>query len=56
MKIQIEYQDQFKRWHHYQTMNNEANAYRTSVTKAKSTNKRFRLKDDEGSILDIIDP
>jgi len=56
MKIHIEYQDQFKHWKHYQTMNNEANATRTAENKAKSTNKRFRLKDDEGSILDIIDP
>ena len=55
-RVEIEYQDQFGRWHHYQTMHNEANAFRTAQNRARSTGKRYRITDDNGSLLDVIDP
>lgn len=56
MKINIEYQNQFGRWNHYQTKNNEADAYRTATARAKSTGKRHRLVDTSGSLLDLVEP
>ena len=55
-RIEIEYQDQFGRWQHYQTMHNKANAFRTAQNRARSTGKRHRLTDENGSLLDLIDP
>ena len=55
-RVEIEYQDQFGRWHHYQTMHNEANAFRTAQNRARSTGKRYRLTDENGSLLDVINP
>jgi len=55
-RIEIEYQDQFGRWQHYQTMHNQANAFRTAQNRARSTGKRHRLTDENGSLLDVIDP
>ena len=56
MKIHIEYQNQFGGWMHYQTMNHEANAFRTAKNRANQTGKRHRLVDDAGSLLDLIEP
>ena len=55
-RINIEVQNQFGRWQHYQTMHNEANAFRTAQQRARSTGKRHRLIDDDGHLLDVIDP
>jgi len=54
MTINIEYQDQFGRWHHYQTKQNQADAYRVAQRRAESTGKRHRLVDDDGRFLDLI--
>jgi hypothetical protein len=56
MKIQIEYQNQFGKWNHYQTKDNEADAYRVAKSRAKSTGKRHRLVDTSGSLLDLVEP
>ncbi len=56
MKISIEWQDQFFRWHHYQTCHHQQSAYRTAEFRARSTKKRYRLVDDRGRLLDLIDP
>jgi len=56
MTINIEWQDQFGRWHHYQTKQNQADAYRTAKRRAESTKKRHRLTDERGSVLDFADP
>ncbi|MCT0227189.1 hypothetical protein KQ300_03125 [Synechococcus sp. CS-1331] len=34
--INIEWQDQFGRWHHYQTKQNQADAYRVAQRRADS--------------------
>jgi len=54
--INIEWQDQFGRWHHYQTKQNQADAYRVAQRRAESTGKRHRLVDQSGALLDLIDP
>jgi len=55
MTIHIEWQDQFGRWKHYQTKQNQADAYRVAQRRAESTKKRHRLVDDDGRLLDLVD-
>ena len=54
MTINIEWQDQFGRWHHYQTKQNQADAYRVAQRRAESIGKRHRLVDQTGALLDLI--
>tara|TARA_Y100001970_G_scaffold16315_1_gene18331 strand:+ start:446 stop:613 length:168 start_codon:yes stop_codon:yes gene_type:complete len=54
MKVSIEYQDQWSRWIHYQTKNNERDAYRVASRRAGSTGKRHRLIDVDGRLLDVV--
>ena len=54
MKIYLSYQDQFGRWIQYQTKNNERDPYRVAKLKAGQMNKRFRLTDKSGRVLDLI--
>ena len=54
MKIFLSYQDQFGRWRQYQTKNNEIDAYKVAKIKAGQINKRFRLTDASGRVLDLI--
>ena len=56
IKIIIEYQDQFGRWHHYQNKQNQADAYRVAQRRAESTKKRHRLVDESGNLLDLLNP
>ena len=56
MTINIEWQDQFGRWHHYQTKQNQADAYRVAQRRAASTGKRHRLVDGDGRLLDLPTP
>jgi hypothetical protein len=55
-RVEIEYQDQFGRWHHFQTKHHEGDAYRTACNRARSTGKRHRLVDSDGRLLDLIEP
>ena len=54
-KIDIQYQDQFGRWRHLQTKHNEGDAYRSASNRARSTGKRHRLVDQDGTLLDVIE-
>ena len=54
MTINIEWQDQNGNWHHYQSNQNQADAYRVSQRRAESTGKRHRLVDDDGRLLDLV--
>jgi hypothetical protein len=56
LTINIEYQDQFGLWHHYQTKQNQADAYRVAKRRAESTKKRHRLTDESGILLDLLNP
>ena len=55
-KTEIYFQDQFGRWQHYQTKQNEADAYRVAARRAQSTGKRHKLTDGSGNLLDMVDP
>ena len=54
MTINIEWQDQFGRWHHYQSKQIQADAFRVAQRRAESTGKRHRLVDDDGCLLDLL--
>ena len=56
MTINIEWQDQHGNWHHYQSKQNQADAYRVAQSRAVSTDKRHRLVDGTGNLLDILNP
>ena len=54
--INIEWQDQHGNWHHYQTKQNQADAYRVAKRRAASTVKRHRLVDSDRRLLDLLNP
>jgi len=56
MKVMIQWQDQFGYWKHYQTCHHLQGAYRTAEFRAKNTKKRYRLVDENGTLLDLIYP
>jgi hypothetical protein len=56
MSLQIEWQDQHGKWHHYQTKQNQADAYRVAQRRAESTKKRHRVVDDAGNLIDLLIP
>ena len=54
MRIYLSYEDQFGNFVQYQTKNNLADAIRTAKIKSKQMNRRFKLTNDQGSLLDLI--
>ena len=56
MKIHIEWQCQFGKWHHYQVKHNQADAFRVASLRSQTTGKRHRLLSDDGSLLDVVTP
>ena len=56
MIINIQWQDQHGNWHHYQSKHNQADAYRVAQSRAVSTDKRHRLVDGTGNLMDILNP
>ena len=56
MRVEIEYQDQFGSWKHFQTKQNERDAYRVASNRASSTGKRHRLVNEDGKLLDLVEP
>ncbi len=55
-KVNIEWQDQFGHWKHYQMMHHLPSAYKTAQFRSKTMKKRMRLVDaTTGSLLDLID-
>ncbi len=55
MKVNIEWEDQHHNWHHFQTVNHLPSAIRTAQSRARSTNKRHRLLNEDGALLDMFD-
>ena len=55
-KSDIQDQDQFGKWRHLQTKHNEGDAYRSAFNHARSIGKRHRLVDQDGTLLDLIEP
>ena len=56
MKIYIHWQDQFYKWQRYGYFHSEISAYNIANARAKATGKRYRLKSDDGSLLDYVAP
>ena len=56
MTINIEWQDQHGNWHHYQSKQNQADAYRVAQHRAESIKKRHRLVDCSGNLIDLLNP
>ena len=56
MSIHIEWEDQQRCFHHLQTMNHMPSARRAAEQRARSAGKRHRLVDDDGQLLDMINP
>ena len=55
-KFHIEFSDQWSRWHHLQVKYNLPDAVRIAKARAHSTRKRHRIVNDDGQLLDLIDP
>ena len=55
MAINIEFQDQNGNWKHFQTKQNQADAYRVASRRATSTGKRHRLVNDDGHLIDLLE-
>jgi hypothetical protein len=56
MTINIEWQNQHGSWHHYETKQNQADAYRVAQRRAESTGKRHHLMHDDGRLMDLQNP
>jgi hypothetical protein len=52
MTINIEYQDQQGNWHHYQSKQNQVDAYQVGQRRAETSNKCHRLLDYQGRLID----
>ncbi len=46
MKVNIEWQDQFGYWKHYQMMHHLQNAYKTAQFRSRTMKKRMRLTEN----------
>ena len=55
MRVEIEYQDRFGTWKHFQSKHNEADTFRVAARRAQGTGKRHRLISDDGQLPDIVD-
>ena len=55
-QVIIQWQDQFGNWQHYTTMHHQPSAYKTAQNRASKQNKRYRLVDDGGHLIDLINP
>jgi len=56
MKFTISWQDEWKRWQRYGVATNLLSAYKSAESRAKSTGRRFRLTDENNTLIDLIDP
>ena len=54
MRIFLSYEDQFGNFVQYQKKNNMSDAIRTAKIKSKQMNRRFKITNDQGQLLDLI--
>ena len=54
MRIYLSFEDQFGSWVQIYTKNNMADAIRTAKIKSKQMNRRFRVTNEHGVLLDLI--
>ena len=55
-RIKIEWQNNVGRWQPIFTRNNQLDAFRSAQNRARSTGQRHRLVDEDGRLLDVIEP
>jgi hypothetical protein len=55
MKLSIEWQDTFGKWHHYQWVHNEKDAFNIASSITTKRNQRARIRDASGALFDLID-
>jgi len=56
MKYIIEYQDQFFKWLRYGEQHGLTSACSTAKGRSIQTGKKFRVRDDTGSLVEIFYP
>ena len=55
-KVIIQWQDQFCNWQHYTTIHHQQSAYKAAQNRSSNQNRRYRLVDDSGHLIDLINP
>ena len=50
----LEYQDHHGVWQHYQSKQNQADAYQVAKRRAESTKKRPRLLVSDGRLMELV--
>ena len=56
MKVHIQWESQHRQFVHFQTMNHLPSARRTAANRARTNGCRHRLVDDDGRLLDLVNP
>lgn len=56
MKFFIQWQDQFRKWHQYQTVHHLPSASRSAEERAHRTGKRHRIVNEHGGLEDLFNP
>ena len=56
MKVFIKWQDQFGYWKNLTMTHHQQNAYRSAKQRAKHTGLRHKLEDENGTLIDLINP
>ena len=54
-KVIIEWQNHQQQWVQFSSFSHEATAYRFAASRSRTTGKRHRLKNETGTIIDIIE-
>jgi len=52
----LEWQDQHYRWRRFGVFNGRVTAYRTAEHRTRSTQKKHRLLDADGALVDLFNP
>ena len=55
-KVFIQWCDQFGHWKHYSTSHHPPSAMKSAQNRARNTGKRHRLVNNNGDLLDILEP
>ena len=55
-KVFIQYQDIFGHWKHLSMSHHSPSAYKSAQNRASNTGKRHRLVDEDGRLLDLLEP
>ena len=56
MKYKIQWQDKWGKWQYYQTKTNETDACRVMRQMVKQKQIRHRIVDENGRLIDLLEP